>query len=85
VDLSKRHGLKLRRLVDLQREAMQLYDDLKGVAEAQTDALPTPDYALFEQQFGLPAGKGALVYNLLVGARAACRSAAVSQMLDWLG
>lgn len=86
VDTTKRLGNQLRRLIDHQREALELMGKIKAVMEAALDTTPNPDdWSLVESQFGLPAGKGETAYNLVTGARTAVNVANVNQMLDWLG
>lgn len=82
IDPAKRLGTRLRRLVDLQREALELSAALKAVMETQIDGT---DYAAVEAQFGLPAGKGQTAYNLVAGAKSAVDVSAVRQLVDWLG
>lgn len=82
VDQSKRLGIKLRRLIDLQREAMELNLQLKDIMEAQIDGI---DYTTVESEFGLPTGKGQTTYNLVSGMHSAVDVSAVNQAIDWLG
>lgn len=86
INTALRLGQQLRRAVDLQREALQLLQKLKPVMEAALDTVPNPDdWAGVEAQFGLPAGKGEVAYNLVAGSLTAVNVVAVNQMLDWLG
>jgi hypothetical protein len=82
IDESKDLGRKIKRLVGLQREALNLMHEIKDVAEAQIDGM---DYSVFEARAGIPTGKGMTVYNLVTGARTEVNVANVQQMLNWLG
>ena len=82
VDQSKRLGIRLRRLIDLQRETLQLNEQLKDIMEAQ---IPGSDYSVVETEFGLPTGKGETTYNLVSGMYSAVNVSAVNQAIDWLG
>jgi len=82
VDQGKRLGQQLRRLIDMQREVLQLNEKLKDIMETQID---TADYTLVATEFGLPSGKGETVYNLVAGMYSAVNVSAVNQAIDWMG
>lgn len=84
IDLSgqKRLAYKLRELVDGLEKMDNLATDLKAAMEQMTDGVT---FTTIEAEFGLPAGKGQSVYNLLVGSVAEMAADSnLTQLRSWL-
>jgi hypothetical protein len=75
-------GADLRRAVDLLRDLRDRLERLKNILDTQVDGI---NYSLVESQFGLQAGDGVLIYNLVAGAFAAVDAAAVQQLINRVG
>ncbi len=82
IDTGLRLGQRLRRGVDVTREALTLLTEAKDVMEEMIDGT---DYSVVEARYGLPAGKGQTAYNLVVAARTAVQSTATTQLINRLG
>ena len=82
VNTGQRLGADLRRVVDLLRDVRDRLERLKNIMDTQVDGV---DYTLIASQFGLPAGDGQLVYNLLAGSFAAVDVAAVNLLINRVG
>lgn len=82
INISTRLGADLRRAVDQLRDVRDRLERLKNVLDTQVDGA---NYTLVESQFGLQAGEGQLVYNLVTGAFAAVDGAAVLQLINRAG
>jgi len=72
----------LRQAVRNLVQAWQQFDHLKDIMDAQANA---PDFTLVESQFGLPAGKGETVYNLVAGTRQKLNATDVKAIMAQLG
>jgi hypothetical protein len=64
------------------RQTMELGDRVKGILEHNTDGT---DYTDVESLFGVPAGSGQAVYNLVLGAAAGVRSADGRNLTERVG
>jgi hypothetical protein len=82
VNTSTRHGAKLRRFVEVLREAREQSDEIMAIAATQIDGV---NHALFEQQFGLQAGVGAGVATMLTNVSTALNVAAVNNLISRVG
>lgn len=82
VNTSTRLGADLRRAVDQLRDVRDRLERLKNVLDTQVDGV---NYSLVESQFGLQAGEGQTVYNLVAGAFTAVDAAAVQQLINRVG
>jgi hypothetical protein len=82
VDISKRLGADLRQTVVHGAEFDERLHRLKDVMETMIDG---SDYSRLETEFGLAAGKGETVYNLVSGAATDTSGANIHQLLIRLG
>lgn len=82
IDTTKRLGNRLRRCVDITREALSLLNEIRDIMDESNDGV---DYGTIEAQFGLPTGKGLTAYNLVAGARSAVQAAATVNFVNRLG
>jgi hypothetical protein len=82
VDISKRLGADLRQTVVHGAEFDERLHRLKDVMETMIDG---SDYSRLEAEFGLAAGKGETVYNLVSGAATDTSGANIHQLLIRLG
>lgn len=82
VDTSKRLGNRLRRSVELTREALTLLTEIRDIMDESTDGVV---YTTLESIFGLPSGKGGTVHTLVTSVRNAVQSAATINFINRLG
>ncbi len=82
VDISKRLGADLRQTVVHGAEFDERLNRLKDVMETMIDGT---DYSRIETEFGLTAGQGQTVYNLVAGAVTDTAAANIHQLLVRLG
>ena len=82
VNTTARLGNELRRTIDLLRELRDRLEKLRFVLDTQVDGA---NYSMVESQFGLQAGDGQLVYNLVAGAYAAVDTVSVQQLINRVG
>ena len=75
------------RLAALVNQCSQLQEDMKRMKDimGECGASGTPDWASVEAKFGLKAGEGQLVYNLLNGASGKINAADVDNFCNRLG
>jgi len=73
---------ELRQAIRNLVQTWQQFDHLKDIMDAQATA---PDFSLMESLFGLPAGKGETVYNLVAGTRQKLNAADVKAIMAQLG
>ena len=64
------------------RKIIEQVEQVKGIMDHQTNGTV---FTTLETMFGLPAGGGTIVYNLVVGCRAAVRSPSTLEMIDRVG
>ncbi len=77
-----RLAAELRQAVRNLVQAWQQIDHIKDIMDTQAAA---SDFSLIESQFGLPAGKGETVYNLVAGVRQKLNAADVKAIMAQLG
>jgi hypothetical protein len=82
VDISKRLGADLRQTVVHGAQLDERLHRLKEVMETMIDGT---DYSRLETEFGLAAGKGETVYNLVSGAATDVSGTNITQLLIRLG
>jgi uncharacterized protein YecE (DUF72 family) len=82
VDVSKRLGADLRQTVVHGAEFDERLHRLKEVMDTMIDGT---DYSRIETEFGLVAGQGQTVYNLVAGAAAGTAATDIHQLLVRLG
>jgi hypothetical protein len=82
VDISKRLGADLRQTVVHGEQFDERLHRLKEVMETMIDGT---DYTRLETEFGLAAGKGETVYNLVSGAVTDVSGTNITQLLIRLG
>ncbi len=68
----------LRQLIQVWGQGQQLAGELNAMVNDS-------DYSMIETLFGLSAGQGQLLYNLVVGANAAINVSAVTQLINEVG
>jgi hypothetical protein len=72
----------------LRREVDRLWACVEGVAQIKLvmeEAAAAPDWTGVETLFGLAAGQGETVYNLIVGANTALQDSGIQQLIRRLG
>jgi hypothetical protein len=82
IDSTKRLGSELRQAVNYGTAFDQQMGKLKEIMETMIDG---SDYSRLETEFGLAAGKGETVYNLVSGAATDTSGANIHQLLIRLG
>jgi hypothetical protein len=82
LDITKRLGNQLRTVIDTLRAAL---DGLEKHTETMTQQTDGTIWTTVEQEYGVPAGEGEAVYNLVSGAQAAVNVPAVQQLLSYMG
>jgi hypothetical protein len=82
IDSTKRLGSELRQAVNYGTAFDQSLIKLKEIMETMIDG---SDYSRLETEFGLAAGKGETVYNLVVGAATDVSGTNITQLLIRLG
>ena len=76
------HAARLIDFVNGLRRTIEAAENLRGVMDHMTSGA---DYTTIETRFGLTPGQGAIVYGLIVGCRAAVRSASSLETIDRIG
>jgi hypothetical protein len=72
----------------LRREVDRLWACAEGVSQIKLimeEAAAAPDWTGVETLFGLAAGQGETVYNLVVGANTALQASGIQQLIRRLG
>lgn len=82
IDSTKRLGSELRQAINYGTAFDQQVVKLKEVMETMIDGT---DYTRLETEFGLAAGKGETVYNLIAGAVTDVSGTNITQLLIRLG
>lgn len=82
VNTSKRLGADTRQLVSMLQQSKDIAERLKATMEMQKDG---NDWTQVETEFGLPAGSGETVYNLISGTNAALGGFDPTALLSRLG
>lgn len=82
VNTSKRLGADVRQAVAMLQQSKDLLERLKAVMEMQID---NGDFSAIETEFGLPAGTGETLYNLVAGSYTDLNGFNVNALLSRLG
>lgn len=82
INQGMRLGSKLFSFVSSLRAVHDNGMSLKDIAD---QVAAGGDWEAFQSEFGIPAGQGDVVYNLLLGAVGALDNTAIIQFLDRLG
>ena len=79
---TQRCAAKLRECVDYLERYRTMLADIKASMDQMTDGAT---FTTLEAQFGLSAGKGSIVYNLVTGSNAELAAdTQFNQLLSWL-
>lgn len=83
VDQTQMRGATLVQTTTKLAEALSVLAQIKKVMDQMTDGVT---FSQIETSFGLPAGKGQSVYNLVAGTIADSNASAnITQLQSWLG
>jgi hypothetical protein len=83
INTGQRLGQQLRTAVDQLQAARQALQKLKATMDTQING---SDYSMIEAQFGLQAGQGQTLYNLVAGGNTdLAGSVNVTELLSWCG
>jgi hypothetical protein len=83
INTGQRLGQQLRNAVDQLQAAKQALAKLKAIMDTQVNG---GDYSMVEAQFGLQAGQGQTLYNLVAGGNTDLGgSVNLTELLSWCG
>jgi hypothetical protein len=76
---------RVNNLLSWIRQVSQVYGAGQQIAGELVAMVNGTDYTMIETMFGLSAGQGQTLYNLVVGANAQIQDAAVAQLINEVG